>query len=184
MRIIAGEKRGLMLAKLEGESTRPTKDRVREAIFSSIQNQLKEAKVLDLFAGTGAMGLEALSRGGLETTFIEKDASAHNTLKTNISKCGYQNRAIVYKGDVFNFLATVKESYDIIFLDPPYEANLYEKILNEIFAKNVLKDRGIIIVESKKNTLFLQENRLFLIHKEKLYGKIKITYLKHWEDKV
>lgn len=182
MRIIAGEKRGLFLSELKGEHTRPTRDRVREAIFSSIQYYVEGSEVLDLFAGTGAMGLEALSRGAKSADFVEIDKEAWMTLNANIKKTKYQDRANAFKADALSFLATSQKQYDLIFLDPPYLSGLYEKALEKIKNERILKNDGLIIVESKKNTLFLKENRLFLIHKEKNYGESSVTYLRLQED--
>lgn len=178
MRIIAGEKRGLRLASLEGLATRPTKDRVREAIFSALQGYLSGSLVLDLFAGTGAMGLEALSRGANYVDFVEWNKGAQKTLKDNIKRCQYENHCQVSPKDALLYLDSVKKSYDLIFLDPPYEAGYYEKVLEKISQRKLLKDEGVVVVEHKKNSLFLEENRLFLIHKEKVYGTSAVTYLK------
>lgn len=178
MRIIAGEKRGLKLASLDGILTRPTKDRVREAIFSALQSYIYDSEVLDLFAGTGAMGLEALSRGARHVDFVEWDKNAQKTLKENIRKCNYHLKLTLHQKDAMVYLDEVDKSFDLIFLDPPYEGDYYQKALEKIAKRKLLKEDGIVIVEHKKNSLFLSENRLFLIHKEKVYGESTVTYLK------
>ena len=167
MRIISGEKRGLKLSTLDGNHTRPTKDNVREAIFSRLQFTIKGCKILDLFAGTGAMGLEALSRGAEKVIFVENDFKALQVLKNNI-----------YSIDVLRYLRDVQNKFDIIFLDPPYMDNYYNKVLDLIIERDILVQNGLVIVESKKNTLFLQESSLFLMEKEKTYGKTTVTYLR------
>jgi len=178
MRIISGEKRGLKLSTLDGNHTRPTKDNVREAIFSRLQFTIKGCKILDLFAGTGAMGLEALSRGAEKVVFVENDFKALQVLKKNILLAKYEEASNIYSIDVLRYLRDVQNKFDIIFLDPPYMDNYYNKILDLIIERDILVQNGLVIVESKKNTLFLQESSLFLMEKEKTYGKTTVTYLR------
>lgn len=178
MRIIAGEKRGLKLAILEGTYTRPTKDSVREAIFSRLQFYIKDCQVLDLFAGTGAMGLEALSRGAKEVIFVDNNLNALKVLKKNIILAKYEEKAHIYSMDALEYLKGTKSKFDIIFLDPPYMDGYYSKVLNLIIECDVLIPDGLVVIESKKNTLFLQESSLFLMEKERTYGKTTVTYLR------
>ena len=178
MRIISGEKRGLKLSTLDGNHTRPTKDNVREAIFSRFQFTIKGCKILDLFAGTGAMGLEALSRGAEKVIFVENDFKALQVLKKKILLAKYEEASNIYSIDVLRYLRDVQNKFDIIFLDPPYMDNYYNKVLDLIIERDILVQNGLVIVESKKNTLFLQESSLFLMEKEKTYGKTTVTYLR------
>ena len=168
MRIISGEKRGLKLSTLDGNHTRPTKDNVREAIFSRLQFTIKGCKILDLFAGTGAK----------KVVFVENDFKALQVLKKNILLAKYEEASNIYSIDVLRYLRDVQNKFDIIFLDPPYMDNYYNKILDLIIERDILVQNGLVIVESKKNTLFLQESSLFLMEKEKTYGKTTVTYLR------
>lgn len=183
MRIVAGEKRGLILKAPKGLDTRPTADRVKEAIFSSISAIIRDSVVLDAFAGTGALGLEALSRGAEEVDFIEKNKATFSVLKSNLEKAKYEDKAHCYFEDTLNFLRRTQNTYDIIFLDPPYQSGLYEEVLKIIKERNILHQNGIIIVESKKNTLFFDENSIFLNNKQKNYGDTTITYLVHYTQR-
>lgn len=178
MRIIAGEKRGLKLAILEGTHTRPTKDSVREAIFSRLQFSIRDCSVLDLFAGTGAMGLEALSRGAKKAVFVDNDLDALKVLKKNIALAKYEEKSNIYSMDALEYLNEKQNEFDIIFLDPPYMDAYYSKVLNLIVESDVLVPGGLVVIESKKNTLFLQESSLFLMEKERTYGKTTVTYLR------
>ena len=121
MRIIAGERRGAKLEAVPGMNTRPTADRVKEGLFNIIQMEIaSDTRVLDVFAGTGALGLEALSRGAKEAVFIEQAPQALAVLKRNIAKCRYEDRAYVLKGDALSHLATLQgQQFDLILLDPP-----------------------------------------------------------------
>lgn len=181
MRIVAGKHRGLSLQAPKGLETRPTADRVREAIFSSIQFRLPGARVLDAFAGTGAMGLEALSRGAASIVFCEQSKAARAVLAHNIARAGEGDQAQVVVGDVLAQLKSgrIQGPFDLIFLDPPYRANLYESVLDIINHGHFLAKDGLIVAESAKKALFSLNDRVFLIYKQKSYGDTTITYLIH-----
>lgn len=178
MRIIAGERRGLKLDAVEGLSTRPTADRVKEGLFNTIQMDITpESKVLDVFAGTGNLGLEALSRGAKHVTFIEKDPKALKVLKSNIKKCRFEERCRVIEGDALKVLARLKgQDFDLIFLDPPYHENLYSKVFSAISQYQLLSECGILISEHAKNALFLYEDKVFLQYKMKTYGETTLYF--------
>lgn len=179
MRIVAGRHRGLTLKAPSGTGTRPTADRVREAIFSSIQMRLPGARVLDAFAGTGAMGLEALSRGAREAVFCEQSSAAVKVLRSNIERADEGGQSILLRGDLVNLLASgrVQGPFDIIFLDPPYRAGLYEVVLDRINDGHFLAKDGLIVAESAKKALFSVNDKVFLVYKRKSYGDTTITYL-------
>ena len=134
MRIITGTARGIQLETLDGEATRPTAERVKEAIFSMIQFDLVDATVLDLFAGSGQMGLEALSRGAEKAHMIDKAAGAVNIIKKNAQKCRLFDRCRIVTSDYADFIrsANGKYKYDFIFLDPPYGSGMLESALEKI----------------------------------------------------
>lgn len=179
MRIIAGEYRGMRLASLDGKHTRPTADRVREAIFSSLANRVYDARIWDVFAGTGALGLEALSRGSSETIFTEQHPKTLKVLEENIYRMKAEKRSQLIKGDVFQAIkqGRISGKFDLIFIDPPYAAGLYEKIFKYIQDYEFLNKNGMIIVENAKKSLFLADDKVFLLYKRKIYGESCIQYL-------
>ena len=153
MRIISGQARGTKLFTLEGDNTRPTLDRVKESLFSILMPRLEDAEVLDLFAGSGALGLEALSRGALNCTFCDNSGKAIGIINQNVEKTKFTNNAIVIQKDYERVLKILKEEnkqFDIIFLDPPYNTNYDIKAIEKILEYNLLKQNGDIIVETNK----------------------------------
>lgn len=178
MRIISGLRRGLKLDAPMGLATRPTTDRVKESVFNIIQNYLPADNVLDLFAGSGALGLEAISRGSKRCIFVDAESKAIDTIKSNINKARFEENSKVIKKDVFSFLAECTFSFDIIFLDPPYNKQFLEPVLSEIFKKNLLLEDGIIVVESEVGGEEIKSDDFSCIKSVK-YGKTVISILKH-----
>lgn len=177
MRVISGKARGIKLDTIEGNDTRPTTDRVKEALFSSIHFDLRNSKVLDLFAGSGALGIESMSRGAKEVVLVESNRKCKRVIMKNIEKSGLDNIKLHIK-DSFNFLMETSESFDIIFLDPPYNQKLETKAINEIIKYNLLNQNGMIIVEKlKKDNIDFNFEGLEVI-KEKKYGNTEIVILK------
>ena len=129
MRVIAGEWRGRRIAAPSGRQVRPTLDRVREAWMSILQYDIPNAHVLDLFAGSGALGIEALSRGALLVDFVEADARTLTTLRENLATLGAETRAHVHRADALGFLQTTREPVDIAFADPPYQGGFAEAVV-------------------------------------------------------
>ena len=149
MRIIAGTARGRQLKAPPGLHTRPTTDRVKEAVFSIIQFQVPGARVLDLFAGSGQLGLECLSRGAESCLFCDNDRAALRAVGQNITACGVQDRCTVFAGDFRSAVAGHSPgSFDIILLDPPYGGKILEDALRAIEQFDILAARGIIVCES------------------------------------
>ena len=175
MRIITGIKRGLRLDTLPGEDTRPTADRVKEALFSMLTPYVSGARVLDLFAGSGALGLEAVSRGAEMCDFVEVSPAAACVVKGNIQKAGFEGMCNLHQMDYKAFLSHAQGAYDLIFLDPPYRSGYYEDALSSIKERKLLADDGIIIAEwdlDKPNfSPFIEE-------KERRYGRVHISILK------
>ena len=128
MRVITGSARGRILKELQGMETRPTTGKVKESIFSIIQFDIEGRRVLDLFAGTGQLGIEALSRGARQCVFIDQRADAVKLIRENVEVCGLTDRAVIRSGDAMAYLKS-GEKFDIIFLDPPYASGLLEKAL-------------------------------------------------------
>lgn len=147
MRVIAGTARSVPLKSLEGLSTRPTTDRVKTSLFNIIQFEIAGREVLDLFGGSGALGIEALSRGAGHATFVDQSAEAVAVIRENLQKTKLAGSATVVQSEALSFLRRCKNRYDLIFLDPPYAENLLENALKCISEIDILKSRGIIICE-------------------------------------
>ena len=151
MRVITGSARGRRLKELTGMETRPTTDKVKESLFSIIQFDIEGRRVLDLFAGTGQLGIEALSRGAASAVFIDRRADAVRLVKDNLELCGLSDRASVRCGDAMSYLRS-GEKFDLIFLDPPYAAGLLGPALEEIARFDICREHGIIVAESALET--------------------------------
>ena len=175
MRIITGKYKGRKLFMVEGRSTRPTTAFNREVIFSSYQD-FEGKKILDLFAGTGSFGLEALSRGAIWADFVEFASPAINTLIANIKHLGCEEDCHIYRKKVESFLKDCPNTYDVIFLDPPYDKNLINPCITAIIEQNLLNPEGIIILEHSRKEL---PNPAFeeLILKQKIGKTACFTWL-------
>ena len=147
MRVITGKARGIVLKTPEGRLTRPTADRVKEALFSIIQFDITNAKVLDLFGGTGQLGIEALSRGAKSAVFVDSRDDACKLIRENLKRTRLADCATVVRSDYMDFLRKCKETFDIIFLDPPYAEVFLENSLKLITEIDILQSDGIIVTE-------------------------------------
>ena len=147
MRVITGTARGKRLRELPGLDTRPTTDRVKEGLFNIIQFDIEGRRVLDLFAGTGQLGIECLSRGAASAVFVDRRADAVKLIRENLKLTELQDRARVVAGDSMEFLRSLRERFDIVFLDPPYEAGLLEPAVAHLTAFDILNPHGIIVAE-------------------------------------
>ena len=179
MRIIAGKYKRTNLNTLEGELTRPTKDMVKEALFSSIDIN-SDTMFLDLFSGSGAIGLEALSRGAKDCIFNDSNKDAVRIIKENLDKV-HENRT-VYNLDYVSCLNRIKGTrFDYIYLDPPYAFGSYISLFHEIVANDLLKESSIIIVEIRKDVDLNDSIENLKCFKEKKYGITKIKYYRKEE---
>ena len=180
MRVIAGTAKGCKLNSIEDLSTRPTLDRVKEPLFSIIQNYIKDANVLDLFAGSGALGIEALSRGAKHCTFCDKSYKAIQMVKENILKTKMQEKSTILNKDYKKCLEEMQESFDIIFIDPPYKEDIAISSINQILEKSLLSKSGIIILETDEEEREIKElenvSKLEVYDKRK-YGRVKLLFL-------
>ena len=147
MRVITGKARGVLLKTPEGMLTRPTSDRVKEALFSIVNFDLPGANVLDLFAGTGQLGIEALSRGAKRAVFVDAREDACKIVRENLRRTKLENEAKVVRSDYLDYLRRCKEKYDIILLDPPYAEVFLENALKCITEIDILQSGGIIVTE-------------------------------------
>lgn len=181
MRIISGIARGTKLYTLEGTNTRPTLDRVKEPLFSIIQNRLKDATILDLFSGSGALGLEALSRGASKAVLCDYSNHAIQIIKKNIQKTHMEEKAKVVCSDYQKYLKECNESFDLIFIDPPYELNIAIKAVEILLDYNLLKPNGLIVIETDDEEREIKQIaqckykiNVFDLRK---YGRVKLIFL-------
>jgi 16S rRNA (guanine966-N2)-methyltransferase len=148
MRVISGKARGTKLMTIEGLETRPTTDRVKEAIFSMVQHHLYDAKGLDLFAGSGALGIELLSRGGNAVYFVEASAKATKCIRDNLSTTHLEAQGIVFQTTVAQALDKLQGNvFDIVFMDPPYHKGFIKNTIEIILRYELLRINGIIVLE-------------------------------------
>ncbi len=173
MRVISGTARGKNLLALEGLSTRPTIDRVKEGIFSSIQFAIPGAKVLDLFAGSGQMGIECLSRGATSCVFVDSNKDAANIVIKNLKTCELFDKSRVVNMAAQDFLRTTKDKFDLIFLDPPYNMCILDEILEKVY--QITSEGGIIIAESELGWQLKEEIPGLTEVKKYKYGKVSVT---------
>ena len=181
MRVITGIAKGRRLETLEGLDVRPTTDKVKEAIFSAIQFDLFDSCVLDLFAGTGQLGIEALSRGARSAVFTDNSRKAVEVIKRNLEKTEFTSKSTVLNMNGIDFASTTSNKFDFIFLDPPYNKGILQEIL-PIFP-NILEENGKIICEYEKNLDLPEEIDGLMLKNVRKYGKIKISvYCKAGKD--
>jgi len=179
MRIIAGKFKKANLFSVPGNISRPTTDFLKEVIFSVLPDCAQKT-VLDLFAGTGSLGLESLSRGAISAVFVDVSSRAIHTINSNISKLNCEDICKVYHRRVSPFLKTCPEQFDLIFLDPPYNKNLVNKTIELICQKKVMKKKGKIIVEHSKKEIISEKWKTGLEY-EKVSGESVISIL-HYGD--
>lgn len=182
MRVISGTARGTKLKTPEGMQTRPTSDRVKEAVFSVIQFDVPGSRFLDLFGGSGQMAIEALSRGADSAVIVDGRREACKLIQDNLRLTRLQERAKVVQSDYLAYLDGCRESFDLIFLDPPYAEVFLENALKKISEIDILSDRGIIICERPADKLTNLEIRGLQRGKDYRYGKTWVT-LFHKADK-
>ncbi|MEE1035581.1 MAG: 16S rRNA (guanine(966)-N(2))-methyltransferase RsmD [Oscillospiraceae bacterium] len=147
MRVITGKARGVQLKTPDGMLTRPTTDRVKEALFSIIHFEIPGARVLDLFGGTGQLGIEALSRGAKSAVFVDAGEAACKLIRENLKRTKFEQEGKVVRSDYLDYLKRTREQFDIIFLDPPYAEVFLENALKQITEIDILRSGGIIIAE-------------------------------------
>lgn len=176
MRVITGSRRGKKLKTLEALDTRPTTDMVKEAVFSAIQFDVAGSQVLDLFAGSGQMGIEALSRDATHCVFVDNNPAAVQIIKENISDCKFVAESRVLNMDSLDYLKVAKGQFDIVLLDPPYGKGLIEKALVGLDAH--LSDRAIVVCEHEKELELGDAYGKLVKHKRYKYGKIAVTIFK------
>ena len=180
MRVITGTARGHKLLTPEGLDTRPTTDKVKEAVCSALQFDFPGAKVLDLFAGSGQMGIEALSRGASGAVFIDADPRALACIKQNVKACGFAERSAVLRSDAVSYLQRTTERFDIAFLDPPYRHDILPQILPLLAEK--MQKNGIIVCEHEPECKLSERILYFDLQNQKKYGKIIISIYRNLSE--
>lgn len=175
MRVITGSARGAKLKTLDGLSTRPTSDRVKEAIFNILQFDLEGRRVLDLFAGSGQLAIEALSRGADYAVLVDQSAEAVKIIKDNLKKVRFDQSASVFQSDYLRYLSTTRERFDIILLDPPYAENFLENALRKISEIDILTEGGIIVCERPREKVLPATVGDLICSKDYLYGKTAVN---------
>ena len=176
MRVITGTARGRRLKTPENYDIRPTTDNVKESVFNIIQFDIEGRRVLDLFAGTGQLGIECLSRGAAEAVFIDENTAAVKIVKENLKTCGFT--AAVLQQDALSYLRHCGR-FDLVFVDPPYDSGLYESVLETINSVDILPDGGIILCESRREKTLPDMRDPYRKKKEYNYGRVKLTvYIK------
>ena len=189
MRIISGTARGTKINSIENISTRPTLDRVKESLYNIIQHLVKDSYVLDLFAGSGALGIEALSRGASKAVFCDNNSECFGIIKQNLRKTHLDDKAEIYNLNYNDCITRIsgKIEFDIVFIDPPYKADIAINATKEIIIHNLIKDNGLIIIETDEperdeNELNILINELSNIYNIKLsdkrkYGRANLLFL-------
>lgn len=173
MRVITGSARGRKLKAPEGYDVRPTSDGVKEAIFSAIQFEIEGRTVLDLFAGSGQLGIEAISRGAKKAVFVDSSQTSIKLIKENIEHVGFEKQSEVINMPNTAFLRTTKETFDIALLDPPYDRKLIQKSLPAL--TSIMSDEGVIVCEHEIECRLPEEVNGFVIVKSKKHGKTGLT---------
>ncbi len=177
MRVITGTARGRRLETLEGENVRPTTDRIKEAVFSIIQFETEGRVFLDLFSGSGQMGIEALSRGAKTAYFVDNAKKSIETVKRNLKTTKLEQFGKVFTMDYQSFLSMNSERFDIAFIDPPYRTGALQNALELV--SEAMKDTGIIIAENPLDEEILSNYGNFVLDRQYRYGKIKISTFRH-----
>lgn len=179
MRITGGALKGRKLHPLRGMTIRPTSDYLKESIFSILAGSVENASVLDLFAGTGALGIEALSRGAASAVFVDNAPQAIKTLIRNVQTCSLEKQSTVLKRNVLrglNFLASIDYLFDLIFIDPPYDKGCVKKTLQLLGRSGSISDLASVVVEHSKREILPERVDCFTLSDQRHYGKTLVSF--------
>ncbi len=181
MRVISGRARGTKLNSIEDISTRPTLDRVKESLFNILQEKIRNKVVLDLFAGSGALGIEALSRGTRKAYFCDVNKESIKFIKSNLQKTNFIDQAIILNEDYKKCILELNEKVDIIFIDPPYKADIGVNSIKLIIENNILSKEGIIVLETDEKIRDEEEIKKIsniTIYDARKYGRVNLLFIK------
>jgi 16S rRNA (guanine966-N2)-methyltransferase len=181
VRIIGGELKGKRLYSIRGTAIRPTADRLRESVFNILFSCIRDAIVLDLFAGTGAYGIEALSRGAESAVFIDNNKAAISAIKKNLASCAYDNRVRIINWDIRKNLNCLNffpyNRFNLIFLDPPYDLGMVDLTLSHLGGSDCMAKEALVIVEHSDRETISKERNEFAIKDQRRYGKTLVSFL-------
>ncbi len=181
VRVIGGALRGKRLSPLRGLTIRPTTDYLRESIFNILAGGLEDAVVLDLFAGTGSLGIEALSRGAATAVFVDKAPQAIKTLTRNISACSLEAQSSILKRDVLrglSFLKSIGLAFDLVFIDPPYDKGFAERTMQHLDRAKSTSDEVTIVIEHSRREVLPEEVARFVLSDRRHHGKTLVSFYK------
>lgn len=178
MRVIAGEAKGRRLDAPRGGGVRPMTDQIREAVFSSLASLVAGASVLDLYAGSGAVGIEALSRGAANATLVERDPLARETIRRNLEVTGLSSAARLYEGDVESFLQSLDDDYDLVFVDPPFTDGVPTSFLELLAGKIGAGQETVVILRVASRLMPVQVPEVFEVSSSRRYGDSTVLYLR------
>ena len=173
MRVITGSARGRRLKTLDGFDVRPTTDKVKEAIFSIVQFDIEGSAVLDLFSGSGQLGIEALSRGARSCVFVDSSRASIDVTRENVTAAGFKNQANIMNSDSISYLKMCRNKFDLAFLDPPYSKNLIGQAMPLLCGH--MSERGIAVCEHEKGLELPESFGEMLRHRTYKYGKTEVT---------
>ena len=182
MRIIAGRLKGRKLQAFKGRQVRPTADRVREALFNILNRKFIDAKVLDLFAGTGALGIEALSRGAKSAVFVDNDAHSLEVLRSNLDRCALQHSTQIIQWDIARSLACLKaypRTFDMVFMDPPYHCGMVPTTLQHLEKSGCLEPQAVLAAEHEAGATFEIESSRFTCTDNRRYGRTALSFFSY-----
>ena len=179
MRIIGGSLKGKKLYPIKGLAIRPTTDYLRESIFNILGDEVKDAVVLDLFAGTGALGIEALSRGAKTAVFVDKAPQAIKTLTRNICACCLEGRSTILRRDILrglSFLKSIDRGFELVFIDPPYDKGFVERTMQLLDRAGSTSEEVSIVIEHSKREVMAKKVARFFLCDQRAYGKTLVSF--------
>jgi 16S rRNA (guanine966-N2)-methyltransferase len=182
LRIIGGYLKRKKLLTPEGRLTRPTTDRVRESLFNILNTEVQEAWVLDLFSGSGALGIEALSRGAAKAVLLDNDPAALTVIKHNIASCRLHSRTVMMQCDILQHLGCIQSfryCFDLVFMDPPYARAMILQTLHNLNISGVVKEDALIVIEHSSREPIPQRVDHFSLFDQRKYGKTRLSFMRY-----
>lgn len=179
LRVIGGEAKGRKLNILKGRAVRPTADRVKEALFNILREKILGAEVLDLFAGVGNLGIEALSRGAKRAVFVDKGSACARIIRNNLDSLDFHDRAEVYQEKVdktVRWLAQRGRGFNLVFIDPPYGSDLAERTLRNLTESHIVEEKGVIVIEHHRKRIMPREVGGLKLVRDERYGDTSLSF--------